>query len=760
MSVTFGKIPAGNKIVSAITAASVGFLSLLLVLHWPSGAEDATPETPVVTLAATTPGGDNTIILGENTPVDVNLQATQEVLALTVDLDYDPQDFLASDIKCGEIFTGCKNNSTAGQLRITALGTMSNPAQNGTAFTVNFVGKRAQETALISVKKVEIIYKSNPGQVQQENSAVQDFAYKIVELAPDAPSQVAATDLKNGAAIKLSWKNPASFDHLRIYRSSTAGATGQKIADDVFGQTFRDEGLTTGQTYFYTVRTVGITGMESENTEQVSATVTQATSAGGGNHNSGTGTGGNQTNTGHDGSNDTGNSGATTGTDDNSGTGNTENDETGSTTTNGNSGAGSSAGGGQEGGQTNHNSNHDQLPANDTEEEQEPANKEPVLPDDQEDDPEPADDQDDIFTPTPPADTGTETGNTNDGAGNSASQNTGGSASSTGNSHPGTNPDPNKDYHDLNQTGDTDGDGLSDELERILDTNPDNPDTDGDQLLDGEEVLDYGSDPKVAGDFDINKVTEPRVTNFSEETIITPDPTPAIKGFYRPLSDVKLYVVGADGQKTYLGATRTDVGGKFIFTPDLELGDGQYEIMVVASDGQESRGYFVQIDSTLDVPAPVIKYFNGYRIQSGSELVSGIQRPEIAGVTHATSRVMATWQSLTFTSALVADSEAGDFQIRPAHDLGNGDHRVVVYATIGNQRSHDVELHFQIKGENLLTVNAFSDLLRDLLSPAFILILAALLSFGLAFLLWKRRRQDEEEENETPAAEQKTPAEK
>lgn len=42
---------------------------------------------------------------------------------------------------------------------------------------------------------------------------------------------------------------------------------------------------------------------------------------------------------------------------------------------------------------------------------------------------------------------------------------------------------------------DSDGDGLSDEMERRIGTDPHNPDTDGDGLNDGEEVLVYKTDP-------------------------------------------------------------------------------------------------------------------------------------------------------------------------------------------------------------------------------------------------------------------------
>ncbi len=48
------------------------------------------------------------------------------------------------------------------------------------------------------------------------------------------------------------------------------------------------------------------------------------------------------------------------------------------------------------------------------------------------------------------------------------------------------------------QNVDTDGDGLTDEREKTLGTDPENADTDGDGLTDGEEVNEYNTDPLVA----------------------------------------------------------------------------------------------------------------------------------------------------------------------------------------------------------------------------------------------------------------------
>lgn len=49
----------------------------------------------------------------------------------------------------------------------------------------------------------------------------------------------------------------------------------------------------------------------------------------------------------------------------------------------------------------------------------------------------------------------------------------------------------------VNRPLDSDGDGLSDEEEKKLGTDPNNPDTDGDKLFDGQEIT-WGTDPKKA----------------------------------------------------------------------------------------------------------------------------------------------------------------------------------------------------------------------------------------------------------------------
>ncbi|MBU6389027.1 hypothetical protein KGQ71_00770, partial [Patescibacteria group bacterium] len=96
--------------------------------------------------------------------------------------------------------------------------------------------------------------------------------------APDAPTNISATDKGTGGTINLSWTNPTSSNlaGIDIYRSTTAGSLGTKVYSSISGTSKDDTGLTNGTAYYYTVRAVGTNGIESTNTTQVSATPTLA----------------------------------------------------------------------------------------------------------------------------------------------------------------------------------------------------------------------------------------------------------------------------------------------------------------------------------------------------------------------------------------------------------------------------------------------------------------------------------------------------
>ena len=92
--------------------------------------------------------------------------------------------------------------------------------------------------------------------------------------------------------------------------------------------------------------------------------------------------------------------------------------------------------------------------------------------------------------------------------------------------------DPNPGQADLDGDGegdacdsDIDGDGLDNVTELSLETNPENPDSDGDGLMDGEEVNTYDTDPNDSdsdsdglsdGDEVITHGTDPNVSNAGD----------------------------------------------------------------------------------------------------------------------------------------------------------------------------------------------------------------------------------------------------
>jgi len=97
---------------------------------------------------------------------------------------------------------------------------------------------------------------------------------------PPAPQNITATASGSGV-ISIAWTNPASdFDHIKIYRSTTAGNVGKILADNVLVATASDMHVVDGTTYYYTVVAVDPVGNESTNLAQV-AVKARGTSAGG-----------------------------------------------------------------------------------------------------------------------------------------------------------------------------------------------------------------------------------------------------------------------------------------------------------------------------------------------------------------------------------------------------------------------------------------------------------------------------------------------
>ena len=99
-------------------------------------------------------------------------------------------------------------------------------------------------------------------------------------IPPEAPLSVFASAIKssqgkNSGSVKISWKNPMKdIDHSKVYRSDESGKIGKVIATVVISESFIDESeFISGKLYYYTVRSVDTAGNESNNVNQVSASV-------------------------------------------------------------------------------------------------------------------------------------------------------------------------------------------------------------------------------------------------------------------------------------------------------------------------------------------------------------------------------------------------------------------------------------------------------------------------------------------------------
>ncbi|MFH1784761.1 MAG: hypothetical protein ABH868_07750 [bacterium] len=87
---------------------------------------------------------------------------------------------------------------------------------------------------------------------------------------PAPPTNVNVSNPGTGGTLNLSWTNPgdADFNHIHIYRSTSSGILGSLVNDNITGTNLSDTGLTNGQAYYYTLRSVDDTGNESTNTDQ------------------------------------------------------------------------------------------------------------------------------------------------------------------------------------------------------------------------------------------------------------------------------------------------------------------------------------------------------------------------------------------------------------------------------------------------------------------------------------------------------------
>jgi len=281
---------------------------------------------------------------------------------------------------------------------------------------------------------------------------------------------------------------------------------------------------------------------------------------------------------------------------------------------------------------------------------------------------------------------------------------------------------------------DTDGEGLYDNLEYLYGTDYLNVDTDGDSFSDGREVLDYRTDPLneedpvSLDDLGIN------ITSFDEGQTVA-DLQPLIKGVGPAGYELEIWAQMIGGNNMHLGNVVSDQDYIFIFRPDVVLEEGEYEFSADIKDKSEyEEGEELNDDLKTDalgadlsykkpLPKKVPRKKKKVRLVapvnmelpqperlavekiSENVLLNDIrveiedEKPVLYGNVNFLYQVKATWKSLVLTSALIADSPAGEFEIEPPKKLGFGDHEVYVQAIRpkDNVLSEAVKVSFNIK---------------------------------------------------------------
>jgi fibronectin type 3 domain-containing protein len=79
-------------------------------------------------------------------------------------------------------------------------------------------------------------------------------------------------------SVTLSWKSPPPSNGPKvigynIYRSTSSSGPYARVASEVKGPTYKDELVNSGTTYYYVVKSVNESGIESQPSEEIRVTV-------------------------------------------------------------------------------------------------------------------------------------------------------------------------------------------------------------------------------------------------------------------------------------------------------------------------------------------------------------------------------------------------------------------------------------------------------------------------------------------------------
>ncbi len=282
------------------------------------------------------------------------------------------------------------------------------------------------------------------------------------------------------------------------------------------------------------------------------------------------------------------------------------------------------------------------------------------------------------------------------------------------------------------KTTDFDLDGIADWEELRIGTDPMVADSDADGLLDGTEVLNYGTDPSKANQ--ASDLRDLRITNVTEESFV-PEGAQVFSGRGTPNTNVYLYRLNEKGKEILMGKTETDPAGLFhMVAYGFDIGDS----VIYATSGASKT----QIkDMSQIMPLSVVEDTGVKTPEMNTDLSQlDLQEGGLPLSAKEGQKLVVTWHSAVLSQTLIADASGKIIRIKPQTTLEKGEHTVTWYAVDPETglRSQPETLQFELTTAGFIrpqfvTGEQSQNMIRVLGS------LVVLLSASMVILLLKKR---------------------
>ncbi len=275
---------------------------------------------------------------------------------------------------------------------------------------------------------------------------------------------------------------------------------------------------------------------------------------------------------------------------------------------------------------------------------------------------------------------------------------------------------------------DSDGDGLPDVIELLIETNPYSWDSDGDGVSDLEELLDYGTDPNVFNAefvFDLKIVHPENKSTLSSGRVF-------VRGVGDALKNVNVVARALNGDEFDLGTVQISDNSKFALSSESTLPAGEYLItaFIYNEDGSvfdSSDSIEIYIDESISLPAPSVRSINNVVIRQGEIPQIDDPQPMVAGSAQPGAQIVSVFESSIFSSTIISDASSGFFTVFAPRPLNLGMHKVTVYAISEDGIISEAS---SVKFEVVEKVSIFDEM------SVFIWVIIALVLVGLCGLVY------------------------